>query len=136
MERFSVFGMMINKIKYGKNYDVVATNALELGIDVGHIDVTLHLGFPGSIARRALERDKKIKRSLTSLTRLTCQEIYRYALMEMGLDAPVLHVAMVTDLHIIRSMEDGSHYCIQQGLLSSEFTKKKRFTQEVITDTI
>ncbi|XP_062116783.1 uncharacterized protein LOC133830748 isoform X3 [Humulus lupulus] len=29
---------------------VAATNALELGIDVGHIDVTLHLGFPGSIA--------------------------------------------------------------------------------------
>ncbi|KAG8379347.1 hypothetical protein BUALT_Bualt07G0078900 [Buddleja alternifolia] len=30
---------------------IAATNALELGIDVGHIDVTLHLGFPGSIAR-------------------------------------------------------------------------------------
>ncbi|CAA0820868.1 Unknown protein [Striga hermonthica] len=29
---------------------IAATNALELGIDVGHIDVTLHLGFPGSIA--------------------------------------------------------------------------------------
>ena len=30
---------------------IAAANALELGIDVGHIDVTLHLGFPGSIAR-------------------------------------------------------------------------------------
>ncbi|KAJ6674300.1 ATP-DEPENDENT HELICASE HRQ1, partial [Salix viminalis] len=28
----------------------VATNALEFGVDVGHIDVTLHLGFPGSVA--------------------------------------------------------------------------------------
>jgi len=29
---------------------VTATNALELGIDVGSLDVTLHLGFPGSTA--------------------------------------------------------------------------------------
>jgi DEAD/DEAH box helicase domain-containing protein len=35
----------------GKLSGIAATNALELGIDVGHIDVTLHLGFPGSIAR-------------------------------------------------------------------------------------
>lgn len=35
----------------GKLLGVAATNALELGIDVGHIDVTLHLGFPGSISR-------------------------------------------------------------------------------------
>ncbi|KAL2340690.1 hypothetical protein Fmac_008630 [Flemingia macrophylla] len=34
----------------GKICGVAATNALELGIDVGEIDATLHLGFPGSIA--------------------------------------------------------------------------------------
>ena len=27
-----------------------ATNALELGVDVGSLDVTLHLGFPGTVA--------------------------------------------------------------------------------------
>lgn len=35
----------------GKLRGIAATSALELGIDVGHVDVTLHLGFPGSIAR-------------------------------------------------------------------------------------
>lgn len=35
----------------GKLCGIAATNALELGIDVGHIDATLHLGFPGSISR-------------------------------------------------------------------------------------
>ena len=29
---------------------VAATNALELGVDVGTLDCTLHLGFPGSVA--------------------------------------------------------------------------------------
>ncbi|GAB2233019.1 hypothetical protein Droror1_Dr00002232 [Drosera rotundifolia] len=34
----------------GKLRGIAATNALELGIDVRHIDVTLHLGFPGTVA--------------------------------------------------------------------------------------
>ncbi len=34
----------------GELWAVCATNALELGVDVGSLDVTLHLGFPGSIA--------------------------------------------------------------------------------------
>jgi len=32
----------------GKLWAVAATNALELGVDVGSLDATLHLGFPGT----------------------------------------------------------------------------------------
>lgn len=34
----------------GRFRGVAATNALELGIDVGSLDVTVHLGFPGTVA--------------------------------------------------------------------------------------
>ena len=34
----------------GDLWAVAATNALELGVDVGSLDVTLHLGFPGMLA--------------------------------------------------------------------------------------
>jgi DEAD/DEAH box helicase domain-containing protein len=32
----------------GELLAVIATNALELGVDVGDLDVTLHIGYPGS----------------------------------------------------------------------------------------
>lgn len=51
----------------GKLRGVAATNALELGIDVGHIDATLHLGFPGSIASFWQQAGRSGRRSKQSI---------------------------------------------------------------------
>ncbi|KAG2646716.1 hypothetical protein PVAP13_2KG531300 [Panicum virgatum] len=51
----------------GKLRGVAATNALELGIDVGHIDATLHLGFPGSIASLWQQAGRSGRRAKQSL---------------------------------------------------------------------
>ncbi|KAL9231532.1 hypothetical protein vseg_006752 [Gypsophila vaccaria] len=51
----------------GKLCGVAATNALELGIDVGHIDATLHLGFPGSIASLWQQAGRSGRRGKPSL---------------------------------------------------------------------
>jgi DEAD/DEAH box helicase domain-containing protein len=37
-------------LRTGKVLGVVATNALELGIDIGHLDVAFVVGYPGSVA--------------------------------------------------------------------------------------
>ena len=46
---------------------VAVANALELGIDVGGIDATLHLGFPGSMASLWQQAGHSERRSKPSI---------------------------------------------------------------------
>jgi DEAD/DEAH box helicase domain-containing protein len=46
---------------------VAATNALELGVDVGDLDATLHLGFPGSVASLRQQAGRAGRRGQPSL---------------------------------------------------------------------
>ncbi len=59
-------------LRDGRVRGVVATNALELGIDIGSLDAAISVGYPGTIASTWQQMGRSGRRSGTSLAALVC----------------------------------------------------------------
>ena len=59
-------------LRDGRVRGVVATNALELGIDIGGLDAAISIGYPGTIASTWQQMGRAGRRSTTSLSALVC----------------------------------------------------------------
>jgi DEAD/DEAH box helicase domain-containing protein len=91
----------------GQLLGVCATCALELGVDVGSLDVTLHLGYPGSISSLWQQAGRAGRGGRPSLSILVCFDSpvdqYFARFPEKLLRAPVEGVVLgVDNPHVIR----------------------------------
>jgi DEAD/DEAH box helicase domain-containing protein len=59
-------------LRAGRIRGVVATNALELGIDIGGLDAAISIGYPGTIASTWQQMGRAGRRTSTSLAALIC----------------------------------------------------------------
>jgi DEAD/DEAH box helicase domain-containing protein len=59
-------------LRDGRVRGVVATNALELGIDIGGLDAAISIGYPGTIASTWQQMGRAGRRTSTSLAALIC----------------------------------------------------------------
>ncbi len=60
------------EMKKGNIRTVIATNALELGIDIGGVDIVILCGYPGSIAATRQQSGRAGRRNNTALSILVC----------------------------------------------------------------
>ena len=58
----------------GELLAVVATNALELGVDIGCLSATLHLGYPGSAASLAQQAGRAGRGGKDAIALLVAQD--------------------------------------------------------------
>jgi len=60
-------------LRNGEIQEVVSTNALELGVDIGSLDVAVLTGYPGTLASTLQQAGRAGRRSDTSLAILVCR---------------------------------------------------------------
>ncbi len=60
-------------LRSGEIQEVVSTNALELGVDIGSLDVAVLTGYPGTLASTLQQAGRAGRRSGTSLAILVCR---------------------------------------------------------------
>ncbi len=60
-------------LRSGEIHEVVSTNALELGVDIGSLDIAVLTGYPGTLASTMQQAGRAGRRSGTSLAVLVCR---------------------------------------------------------------
>jgi len=79
-------------LRAGEIHEVVSTNALELGVDIGSLDVAVLTGYPGTLASTQQQAGRAGRRGGTSLVLLVCNSTaldqYIAAHPEYVLDRP------------------------------------------------
>ncbi|MCU0870506.1 MAG: DEAD/DEAH box helicase [Burkholderiales bacterium] len=92
-------------LRDGRTACVVSTSALELGVDIGHLDVCVLDGWPGSVAAALQRFGRAGRRNRSALGVLVCssQLIDQYVAREPGffLGAPVEHARIDPDQLLI-----------------------------------
>ncbi len=118
------------RLTSGELYAVVATSALELGIDIGALDICILVGYPGTVMQ-TWQRSGRVGRKLKeSLTILVGQEdaLDQYFLrnpksfFERGVEAAVLNPynQVIMERHLICAVAEGPLSADEEMLADKE----------------